>query len=219
MRGAFIKLGLLGLIFCSALAASAQQSTAAKPQTAAEALARYEQFIQAASDPTVKFYLLTKAAPTALAAEDVEKARSYSYELLRQAPTFRDDWNYGNAIHDANIVLGHIAIKAGDVSEAKRFLLEAGKTSGSPQLNSFGPNMELAQQLLEKGEREAVLQYFDLCAKFWRDREGKLGEWKTIVYEGKVPKFGVNLNSLLDNWRFENWDRLQANLQKTQRAQ
>jgi hypothetical protein len=70
-------------------------------------------------------------------------------------------------------------------------LLKAGATPGSPQLNSFGPNMALAKELLDKGEREAVLEYFTLCSKFW-DRD-ELKEWMALVKDGVTPKFGANL--------------------------
>ena len=68
-----------------------------------------------------------------------------------------------------------LALQAGDVEEAKRRLLAAGKTSGSPALRSFGPNMALAEKLLEKGERDVVLEYFELCKKFWAGESYRMG--------------------------------------------
>ena len=54
--------------------------------------------------------------------------------------------------------------------------------------------MTLAKELLEKGEREVVLEYFDLCAKFWElERDKKLKKWKSQVEAGKTPDFGANL--------------------------
>ena len=38
---------------------------------------------------------------------------------------------------------------------AAEYLLKAGATSGSPQLDSFGPNMSLAKDLLGKDQRES----------------------------------------------------------------
>jgi hypothetical protein len=76
----------------------------------------------------------------------------YAKNLLIQAESMKDNWNYGNAVHTANLVLGRIALADGDVEEAKCLLLLAGQTPGSPQLNSFGPDMLFAEELLEKGE-------------------------------------------------------------------
>jgi hypothetical protein len=175
----------------------------------AEALNRYEKLLQEATEPNPRFYLTTKIAPTALAAGETKKAKVYALALLQQATTMKNDWNYGNAIHVGNLVLGLIALESNDVTEAKRLLLEAGKTPGSPQLNSFGPNMLLAQRLLAKGEREAVFQYFDLCAKFWKMEQGRLGQWKEVAIEDGTPDFRANLDYQLSTWRVENWANLQ----------
>ncbi len=113
--------------------------------------------------------------------------------MLTLAQKFQKDWNYGNAIQDGNLVLGRIALKEGKVDEARQRLLEAGKSRGSPQMNSFGPNMSLARDLLEKGERETVLQYFDLCRKFWEMGQSKLDRWTEDVKADRMPEFGANL--------------------------
>jgi hypothetical protein len=92
------------------------------------------------------------------------------------------------------MVLGRIAVREGRIEDAKRFLIEAGKSPGSPQLDSFGPDMGLAKDLLEKGERDTVLEYFQLCRKFWEvGRRGKLDQWTKDVKAGKMPDFGLNL--------------------------
>jgi hypothetical protein len=81
----------------------------------------------------------------------------------------------------------------GDRQHAKDYLLASGKTPGSPQLNSFGPNMTLAKELLEVGEREIVLKYLQLCAAFWTKDSGLLVEWRDLIDNGRVPNFGVHL--------------------------
>jgi hypothetical protein len=108
-------------------------------------------------------------------------------------PQFQGNWNYGNAVQDANVVLGRIAVRDGRIEDAKRYLAEAGKSPGSPQMNSFGPNMSLVKDLLEKGEREIVLEHFELCRKFWKMRNGRLDQWSQEVKDGKMPDFGANL--------------------------
>ncbi len=120
-------------------------------------------------------------------------ARKHAEEVLSLAANYQSDWNYGNAIHKGNLTLGRLALRNGDVEKANQYLLEAGKTPGSPQLNSFGPNMVLAKELLERGEKKAVLQYFDLCNKFWEMHGDKLREWTALVKGGVIPDFGGNL--------------------------
>ena len=143
--------------------------------------------------PAADFYEATKAAPAAFKAGDMSKAALLSHNLLKQAELWKNDWNYGNAIHVANLVLGRIALANKDHEKAAMFLLAAGTTPGSPQLNSFGPNMLLASEMLKKGETQAVLEYFDLCAKFWDKKHSSLAKWKADVESGNVPDFGPNL--------------------------
>jgi len=165
----------------------------AQQSRAAANLAKHEDSLKTTVGQKERFYLTTTLATTALAAGETAKATSYSQSLLEQAPLMQGDWNYGNAIHVAHLVLGEIALNADDVALAKTHLLSAANIPGSPQLNSFGPNMRLANQLLAKGERDVVVQYFDLCARFWQPQFSKLEAWKAIVVKGGEPQFGANL--------------------------
>jgi hypothetical protein len=92
------------------------------------------------------------------------------------------------------LVLGRLALRSGDREQAKRHLLEAGKTTGSPTLCSFGPNMMLAKELLEHGEREAVIQYLRLCGNFWYTNNHQTEQWIQEIEQGGVPDFGANLD-------------------------
>ena len=53
--------------------------------------------------------------------------------------------------------------------------------------------MNLARDLLEKRERETVLQYFELCRKFWKMGHDRLDQWTEDVKAGQTPDFGANL--------------------------
>jgi len=140
-----------------------------------------------------RFYELGRVATSALEAGEPEKAQQYATELLQIAPKFRSNWNYGNAILQGNVVLGRIALQRGDIAGAKEHLLAAGQTPGSPQLDSFGPNMTLAKELLEKGERDAVLAYLQSCAKFWEMAGDNLQAWTATIKGGGIPDFGAHL--------------------------
>ena len=122
-----------------------------------------------------------------------DQARAYAMELLALLPESKDNWNYGNAVHRANLVLGQVALTEGRVDEAGRFLLEAGKTPGSPQLNSLGPSMKLAEDLLKIGERDVVLQYLENCRGFWGGGDGKIERWEQEIRAGGIPDFGGHL--------------------------
>jgi len=149
--------------------------------------------LAAASTEQARFYTLREAAKGSFLSAHFEEAKNLSLELLALAPKFAKDWNYGNAIHDGNMVLGRIALRESKIDEAKAFLKAAGKTPGSPQLGSFGPNMSLAKDLLEIGERAAVLEYFSLCSKFWGFHQDYLDRWSLEVRNGQIPDFKGNL--------------------------
>lgn len=111
--------------------------------------------------------------------------------LLRDAGRFSADWNYGNAIHYSNLYLGRLALRRGELPEARQFLLAAGRTPGSPQLDDHGPDMTLADELLEHGESVTVLAYFEECRVFWRNpRSRSLIRWTEEVRAGRRPDFG-----------------------------
>jgi hypothetical protein len=123
----------------------------------------------------------------------IAKATRFAEELIQLSRSYKDDWNYGNAIHKGNLILGRIALREGKIETAKQHLVYAGETPGSPQLDSFGPNMSLAKELLEAGEKEVVLDYFRLCKNFWAMDFGKLRKWAEIVQCGRIPNFGAHL--------------------------
>jgi hypothetical protein len=143
-----------------------------------------------------RIHALPQLAKLAFDAREFEEARNFATELLSKAASsdlpdfFRND---GNAVHHGNLILGRVALQSGDLIQARERLMAAGRTTGSPQLMSFGPNMTLARELLARGEREVVLQFFDLCEKFWQHGSGRLAEWKCQVNAGEVPEFGPNL--------------------------
>jgi serine/threonine-protein kinase len=139
-------------------------------------------------------------AHAALEANETELAKRHAAETLQKNTDDTND-SYGNVIHNANQILGRCALREGKLADAKAYLLKAGATPGSPQLNSYGPQLHLARELLEKGEKETVLQYLDLVSKFWAsdDDESALGKqiskehaaliegWKREIAEGKIP--------------------------------
>ncbi len=114
-------------------------------------------------------------------------------ELLGIAERYKNDWNYGNAIHKANSALGRLALRGGDKESARKYLLASARSKGSPQMNSFGPNMGFAKEMIEAGERETVLEYFALCRQFWEMGQGQLDVWTRMIGDGKAPVFGANL--------------------------
>lgn len=141
---------------------------------------------------------LPQLAEAAFIAGEFDLARRYASSALAAARStelpefFRED---GYPIFHGNIILGRCALRDGNVELAKQFLLAAGNCKGAPTLNSFGPNMSLARELLERGERDVVLEFFELCRKFWECHKGRLDEWSDAVRGGLTPNFSANLDN------------------------
>ena len=202
------------LIFaCVVLTLPAASVLRAQREADANSAARYlsvhEPELNQTETPSKRLFLLLKLAPAALAAGENEKARTYSSELMAlgesqksSSPGFGPSM-YSDATHIGNLVLGELALTDGDVAKAKEHLLAAGDVPGSSVLNSFGPNMLLAKELLARGERDVVIQYLVACSKFWKMQDGKLEQWKKIIAQGGTPDFGPNLMTGLANWRFD----------------
>ena len=169
-----------------AMSSPAQQGSA----LASQALNSYEN-AQAGSKVEDRRYLLPDMAKAALEAGQLDKAADYANQMLAATG---DDWNKGNMIYYGNFVLGMLAVRKGDLRTAENYLLAAGDTPGSPQLNSFGPNMRLANELLDRGRKDAVLTFLKKCLKFWTISTSPCSRWIQEMEKGQTPDFRMNLN-------------------------
>lgn len=156
-----------------------------------KSMAQFERALAQSKEGTDVSQLLIDIAKTAFKLGQIDKAKQFADRLLKTYST-------GDAVHHGNVLLGRIALQKGEVENAGKYLLESARTLGSPVLNSFGPTMVLAKELLDKGQKDIVLQYFDLCEKFWvagpANPGNKLKEWREVVKAGGVPDFGISLS-------------------------
>jgi hypothetical protein len=199
LPGSAVQVSSLNFYLVSAIASERDRNHMDGDSVSSAEQARQMKIVQgdlnAATNETERFYALNRAAKNAMKDGKTENAHALATELERLAPEYKNDWNYGNAVQDANQVLGRIALSKGDVAEAKKRLLASADSKGSPQMNSFGPNMQLAKALLVKGEKDVVLEYFDRCAKFWEMGKDRLEAWRASATKGEMPEFGANLNN------------------------
>lgn len=135
------------------------------------------------------FHYLPRAAAAAFHLERLADAKALAERALQLAPMYRTDWNYGNAIHLGHTVLGLLAVGEGDMDLAIQELRRSGDTPGSPQLNSFGPTMQLAKALLRAGQTTPVLSYMNQCRTFWKMGPTWLDLWESKIVAGQVPNF------------------------------
>lgn len=145
------------------------------------------------ADPEARMSKLGSMSKIAFEAGEYQKADKYARDLLAIAEPHPKDPRYGQAWHDGNMVLGRLALKRGDATAAKAYLLKAGHTPGGGTLSSFGPNMSLAKELLAQGEKSTVLEYLRLCKKFWTYPRNPLDKWIQAIEAGQQPDFAQNL--------------------------
>lgn len=187
------------MIYCLAMVIAFSLSAVAKTPVKAKSIPEIKQALEMEKNTEKRYYLLSdlvkKYASTNLTGELADDAKKSADALLASNEKFKKNWNYGNAIHHSHLVLGRLSLMAGKVEEAMKELKLAGQTPGSPQLDSFGPNMTLAKELLEKGEKAAVLEYFEDCTRFWKTEFATptIADWKAAIAQGKAPDFKANL--------------------------
>ncbi|MCU7806105.1 MAG: hypothetical protein KZQ96_23270 [Candidatus Thiodiazotropha sp. (ex Lucinoma borealis)] len=138
-------------------------------------------------DNRKRYFDINRAALSAYMLGLFDEAELLAKEIFELAEKYPNTWNYGNSIYYGNWVLGMLELDKGNTEKSKEYLLLAGACNGSPQLNSFGPNMRLAKRLLLKGEIETVTKFLNLIATFWTSGSNWLKIWRKMIDEGKQP--------------------------------
>ena len=117
-------------------------------------------------------------------AGDIKAARTFAIRALFIEDPRKAD---GQLVFEMNTILGRIALIEDDVENARRYLLAAGKTTGSPSLSSFGPDMTLAKELLAAGKRDVVVEFLESCKSFWHSGKDQLESWLRSIRAGQNP--------------------------------
>jgi hypothetical protein len=98
-----------------------------------------------------------------------------------------------NALHVLHLLQARIAMDRGDMKAADRLLVKAAKIPKESSFETFGPNTTLARAMLEKGRKEAVLEYLELSKKFWTGTPSRHNDQGVVTH---LPKGSV----LADRW-------------------
>jgi len=112
---------------------------------------------------------------------------NYASKLLREHA------DSSAAIYTGNLVLAQAALDADDIANAGRYLLEAATTTA---IQEKAPDFSVARILLDRGERDTVLEYFRRARNFWPQGGPLLDRWESAVHAGRRPNFNQRLNPL-----------------------
>ena len=142
------------------------------------------------SDDLERELLLPMLAVIAFNLGELEKAREHAGSMLKGQRQSREA---GVRIHIGHLTLGRIALREGDLEEAKSRLIAACEVPASAGLEGVSPEMGLAQDLLELGESQVVLRYLSVCSKLWERGRETLRAWAAVVEEGGMPDFSNDM--------------------------
>jgi tetratricopeptide (TPR) repeat protein len=160
-----------------------------RSKLAAQSLQKYERALSLAEYDFEKADLLGSVAKAAFDAGNLIRAKAYASHLLKKYGRDKDFPSYDDAVFEGNQILGRVALRNGNITRAKVHLLDSVRISGSPTLSTFGPDMTLAKELLERAQKTAVIEFLHLCAKFWKDEGGLLKDWEADIRKGRMPDF------------------------------
>ncbi len=107
-------------------------------------------------------------------------------EVLELADHNRNERLYGEAVFDANIVLGKAALRRGDRKTAARDLLAAAETPGSDSVHRGDIEMNLPRALVDWGERRVVIEFLRRMAPKTTRRQ-QFEEWAAELAKGVNP--------------------------------
>ncbi len=99
--------------------------------------------------------------------------------LLADAPRNANDYNLGQTI------LGRIAMARGDAVEAKERLRASVTPPAKFKNPVFEPNMALAQDVYDSGDRDAVIEFLEASRVFWKFDRGRID--RMISFVKKAP--------------------------------
>jgi hypothetical protein len=118
-----------------------------------------------------------------------------AWMLLKLASGNRKDPNYGTAVFVGNMVLGKAAVERGDKWEAVRHLRAAAEAPVTDELRYSQLDMSLPSLLVDAGERDAVADFLESCAKF-SGYGREYSNWAKQIRQGVNPRmFPVHMSS------------------------
>lgn len=192
------------------LALSAPRESEARRRYAAEAF-RWQEREDASwprDDSAFDEYLhlrrLALMADMAFESGHLERAMTCASEALRipevaarirftRESDLRSSMSGDRAVHDGHIILGRIALARGDPDEAARRLQLAGQAASSSDgaMATLGPDLSLAQDLLESGRISEVVGFLLACRGAWILGRRDIDGWVRAIRAGTIPRLEI----------------------------
>src|SRR5207253_1306425 len=110
---------------------------------------------------------------------------SYAEKLLREHA------HSGDAIYTANLILSQTALDRNDLAASKRYLMEAAATTGAKSIEQNGLDTSVVRNLLQRGERDIVLEYLNRGRTLWPQGVQFITRWEGQIKAGRMPNFNT----------------------------
>jgi peroxiredoxin len=123
------------------------------------------------------------------ARRDAQRALDGALEVFK-----RNGFDGAALINRGNSVLGRIALAHGDAVQARALLRASLEFPGQANVDFrfAGPDLSLAQDLADTGERDAVIDYLETSRKFWPYDRGLVDRYIKSLKAGKKREAFVN---------------------------
>jgi hypothetical protein len=153
----------------------------------AEQLAKMSQAeLESASESDRMLLLIGMLRKPWLGRLQPDETAAAARQLLDLAARNPSDALYGDALFEANVVLGKIALWRGDRKAAATDLLAAAATPGSGRIRRGEFEMNLPRALVDWGDRQTVVEFFERIAPKTA-RAKQFREWAAEILNGINP--------------------------------
>jgi hypothetical protein len=155
----------------------------------AVALEEEEKALSLSTEEFERFDSLQRLPFRAYAAGKMEKAQTYANQVLEASGNFKDSkWLYSLTVHRAHIVLGLVAVGRDQLKLAGEELIKSTEID-VPDPKLPWVDLRLADALLDRGERQVVLEYLKACEGPWESGRESLQLWSATIRHGRRPDF------------------------------
>ena len=113
---------------------------------------------------------------------------NYAAKLLREHGQSGDPEN-GYAVYAGNLILSQAALDKNNNAAAGKYLLQAATSLGVREVADNGPDMTVARVLIERGDKDTVIEYLRRCRNLWPKGAPLLDRWQTQIRNGRTPNF------------------------------
>ncbi len=114
----------------------------------------------------------------------------YASKLLREHGQATDP-RYGDVVYSANLILAQAALDENNIANARHYLLEAASTPGTQIIQQTSLDVSVARVLLQRGERDTVLEYLRRGHSIWPQGNALLNRWESAIRAGRPVNFNT----------------------------